>query len=161
MMAALRAWLTAIVTVTLLLSVAQALIPEGSLRKVASFTGGLILLIAMLRPVLGADLERLDLDLDAYAAAIQERQADLEAVQQAELAAGIAARTEAYIKDKAASLGLAVDVRVKTAENAEGVPLPAAVDIAGPPSEELAAYMERELGISRERQVWHERGSED
>ena len=161
MIAALRAWLTAIVTVTLLLSVAQTLIPEGSLRKVASFTGGLILLIVMLRPVLGADLERLDLDLDAYAAAIQERQADLEAVQQAELAAGIAARTEAYIKDKAASLGLAVDVRVKTAENAEGVPLPAAVDIAGPPSEELAAYMERELGISRERQVWHERGSED
>ena len=161
MIAALREWLTGVVVVTLLLSVALTLIPEGSLRKVASFTGGLLLLIVMLRPVLGADLERLDLNLDGYAAAVRERQEDLEAVQQKELASGIAARTEAYIKDKAAARGLAVEVRVKTEENAEGVPLPAAADVTGPPSEELAAYMERELGISRERQVWHERGSED
>ena len=56
------------VWVAMLLTVAQTLMPEGTVRKIASFTGGLILLVALLQPVLGADLSRLDLDLDAYAA---------------------------------------------------------------------------------------------
>ena len=59
MMEAVREWLTSLVLVSLLLSVAQSLIPEGTLRRAASFTGGLILLFALLRPVLGADLEHL------------------------------------------------------------------------------------------------------
>ena len=37
MIGALREWLTSIVVVTLLLSVAQTLVPEGSIRRVASF----------------------------------------------------------------------------------------------------------------------------
>ena len=65
MVAALREWVTSVVLVTLLLSVAQTLIPEGSIRKIAVFTGGLILLTALLQPVLGADLSRLDLDPEA------------------------------------------------------------------------------------------------
>ena len=39
MMAAARAWLTAVVSVTLLLSVVQTLTPKGSLREIASFVG--------------------------------------------------------------------------------------------------------------------------
>ena len=50
MIGALREWLTSIVVVTLLLSVAQALVPEGNICRVASFLGGLILLLTMLRP---------------------------------------------------------------------------------------------------------------
>ena len=61
--------------------------------------------------------------------------------------------------DKAAQLGLSVTVRVETETGAEGVPLPSAAEVEGPRSEELAAYMERELGIPRERQVWHENES--
>ena len=44
MMAAARAWLTAVVSVTLLLSVVQTLMPKGSLREITSFVGGLLLL---------------------------------------------------------------------------------------------------------------------
>ena len=39
MMAAARTWLTAVAAVTLLLSVAAMLVPQGSLREIASFTG--------------------------------------------------------------------------------------------------------------------------
>ena len=99
MIAAVREWLTSVVAVTLLLTVAQTLIPEGNIRKIAAFTGGLALLAALLQPVLRTDLSRLELDLDTYSQAVQERQ------------------------------------------------------------EELAAYMERDLGIPRERQVWHENES--
>ena len=77
MMEAVRAWLTSVVLVSVLLSAAQSLIPPGTVRKAAGFTGGLILLLVLLRPVLGADLEHLELDFDHYQAAVEERQEEL------------------------------------------------------------------------------------
>ena len=156
MIGAVRVWLTSIVMVTLLLSVAQTLIPEGTIRKIAGFTGGLILLVALLRPVLGADLERLHLDLGDYERAIEERQEELASAGNAELKALIESQTAAYISDKANALGLEVTVRVEAEAGADGIPVPAAADIQGARSEELASYMELELGIPRERQSWHE-----
>lgn len=156
MIAAVREWLTSVVAVTLLLTVAQTLIPEGSIRKIAGFTGGLALLAALLQPVLRTDLSRLQLNFDVYSAAIEERKAELGRAGETELAEVIASRTEAYILDKAALLGLPVAVRVETAAGENGILLPAAADITGPWSAELADYIERELGIPRERQVWHE-----
>ena len=112
MMEAVRTWLTAVVLVSLLLSVAQSLIPEGTLRRAASFTGGLVLLFALLRPVLGADLGRLELDFDGYQAEIADRQEELAAAQTETLAELIAEETEAYIWDKAGELGVEVTARV-------------------------------------------------
>ena len=155
MMAAAREWLTAVVAVTLLLSAAQSLIPEGALRRIASFTGGLILLVTLLRPVLGADLERVTLDLEPYRAAIDGRREELEEAGSAALAEGIAERTAAYISDKADALGLEVRARVEVRER-DGVPVPWAAELTGPQSEALASYLEGELGIPRGRQSWHE-----
>ena len=41
MIGAVREWLSAVVAVAMLLTVAQALTPEGTIRKIASFTGGM------------------------------------------------------------------------------------------------------------------------
>ena len=157
MIGALREWLTSIVVVTLLLSVAQMLVPEGSIRRVASFAGGLILLVALLRPVLGADLERLRLDLDGYERELQNAREELSSAGDTEVAERIAERTAAYISDKADALGLEVTVRVETAPGEAGVSLPVKAEVTGPYSQELADFMTRELGIPAERQVWHER----
>ena len=155
MIGAVREWLSAVVAVSLLLSVAQTLIPEGSLRKIASFTGGLILLVTLLRPLLGADLSRLDLRLEDYAEAIQERQAELESDGKTELAELIETRTAAYISDKADALGVSVAARVETRMEG-GMPVPWTAELTGQRSGELAAYIEEELGIPRGRQIWHE-----
>ena len=101
MMEAVRAWLTSVVLVSVLLSAAQSLIPPGTVRKAAGFTGGLILLLVLLRPVLGADLEHLELDFDHYQAAVEERQEELADTQTEAMASIIAEQTEAYILDKA------------------------------------------------------------
>ena len=114
------------------------------------------MLVALLRPVLGADLERLHLDLGDYERAIEERQEELASAGNAELKALIESQTAAYISDKAKALGLEVTVRVEAEAGADGIPVPAAADIQGARSEELASYMEQELGIPRERQSWHE-----
>lgn len=159
MIGALREWLTSIVVVTLLLSVAQTLMPQGTIRKIASFTGGLILLAALIQPVLDADLGRLELDLGEYEASISRRRAELDTAEKEAMAELIEERTAAYISDKANTLGLSVEVRVEAEAGADGVPAPFSVRLKGPRSEELAAYIEGELGIPRERQVWHERES--
>ena len=156
MIGAVREWLSAVVAVAMLLTVAQALTPEGTIRKIASFTGGLILLVTLLQPVLGADLSRLDLNLDTYGQAIQKRQAELEEAGSVELTGRIETQTAAYISDKADALGLTVTVRVETQPGASGVPVPWSAEVTGPRSEALAAYIEEELGIPRGRQIWHE-----
>lgn len=158
MMAAVREWLTAVVTVTMLLSVVQVLVPEGHLRRIASFLGGLILLVTLLRPLLGTDLDRLDLRLETYEREIAERQEVLAAAGKEELASIIELRTAAYISDKADALGLAgITARVETEPGADGeTPLPASVVLTGPYSQALADWIAGELGIPAERQVWHE-----
>ena len=92
---------------------------------------------------------------NSNAAAIEERQAELEDAEDEALAQGIAERTAAYISDKAAGLGLTVTVRVETAPGADGTPLPERVYLEGTRSEELSAWLAEELGIPAERQVWN------
>lgn len=145
MMEAVRAWLTSVVLVSVLLSAAQSLIPPGTVRKAAGFTGGLILLLVLLRPVLGADLELLEL-------------AD---TQTEAMASIIAEQTEAYILDKAGELGLEVTVRVETRTEGNGIPVPWSAELTGSWSQALASALETELGIPAERQVWHEREAEN
>lgn len=156
MMALLREWLFSLVTVTVLLSLVQLLIPEGSLRRIAGFIGGLLLLVTLLQPLLRVDADQLDWDLRGYAQAVEQRKAELEQERQEQLAGLIAERTQAYILDKAASLGLSPQVWVQTQQGAEGIPIPFSVQLDIPQSPALAAYMERELGIPKERQVWSE-----
>ena len=155
MIGAVRSWLTSIAAVTLMLTVVQTLVPEGTVRRITGFTGGLLLLAALLQPVLRTDLERLRLDFSDYRAAIEERAEELDAGGKEELAAIIAGRTAAYISDKADALGLAVTVRVQT-EPEEGIPIPVSAELTGPYSRELADWIAGELGIPAERQVWHE-----
>ena len=161
MMEAVRVWLTSVVLVSVLLSAAQSLIPPGTVRKAAGFTGGLILLLVLLRPVLGADLEHLELDFDHYQAAVEERQEELADTQTEAMASIIAEQTEAYILDKAGELGLEVTVRVETRTEGNGIPVPWSAELTGSWSQALASALETELGIPAERQVWHERNTEN
>lgn len=158
MIGAVRSWLTSIAAVTLLLTVAQTLVPEGTLRKISGFTGGLLLLAALLQPVLKTDLGRLRLDFSDYKEAIETRAAELDAAGKEELSALIARQTAAYISDKADALGLAgITARVETEPGADGeTPVPASVVLTGPYSQVLADWIAGELGIPAERQVWHE-----
>lgn len=155
MIGAVRNWVTSIAAVTLLLTVVQTLVPEGTIKKIAGFTGGLLLLAALLQPVLKTDLGRVRLNFSDYSEAISERTEELEAAGKDELAAIIAGRTAAYISDKADALGLGVTAQVETAPE-DGIPVPDSVELTGPYSQDLADWIAGELGIPAERQVWHE-----
>ena len=155
MIETVRTWLTAVAAVTLLLSVVQQLVPPGSLRETASFAGGLILLTVLLQPLAALRGADLDLSFQDCRQAVEQQQTELEDRRQTELAALIESATAAYISDKADSMGLALEARV-TAEAADGVPVPARVTLTGKKSGELSRWLETELGIPAERQVWNE-----
>ena len=147
--------------VTLLLSVARTLAPEGSLRQIASFLGGLILLAALLGPVLTADLAGWAMSFSAWQEAVEARQEELQENQESQLAAIIGAETEAYISDKAVELGVSVTARVETRTGEDGVSVPWSAVLTGQRSAELEACLAEDLGIPAERQVWHERIAEN
>lgn len=156
MMESLRTWLSSIVAVTLLIAMAESLVPEGTMRRVAGFTGGLVLLLALVRPVLARGLPDLTLETEKWTAAIEEEQASLSRQGEDALAALIAERTASYIWDKGAALGLEVKANVETRTGEAGLPVPERVELEGPYSKELADYITHELNIPPERQVWNE-----
>ena len=63
-MAFLRQWLLGVVSCAFLVSLLDQLTPEGSVRKLARFSGGLVLILCMLRPLGTAEPWELALDLD-------------------------------------------------------------------------------------------------
>lgn len=156
MMESLRTWLSSIVAVTLLIAMAESLVPEGTMRRVAGFTGGLVLLLALVRPVLAGGLPDLTLETEKWTAAIEDQQASLSRQGEDALAALIAERTASYIWDKGAALGLEVKANVETRTGEAGLPVPERVELEGPYSKKLADYITHELNIPPERQVWNE-----
>ena len=156
-MAFLRQWLLGIVACALLVSFCEQLTPTGALKKLVRFTGGLLLIISILQPVTHLDLDVLPLDFDAYREAMAQVHIELEDERDSALADGIAARTGAYIEDKAAQMGFSVRAVVET-ENADGTPLPVSVTLYGTENAALAEYIAAQLGIAKEKQVWKEAG---
>lgn len=154
-MGAVRQWLTGVVAVAVLLYLVRCLVPKSAVRRAADFTGGLVLMAALLQPLADISPRALRQDMERWQREAERQQTQMESDGEKELAAVIARRTEAYISDKADALGLTVAVRVETAPSG-GVAVPWAVTVRGPYSEALSAMMERDLDIPRERQVWYD-----
>ncbi len=154
MIAAVREWLVSLVAVSLFLSLAQSLVPEGTLRKISSFTGGLLLLAALLQPLTGTDRWEVKLDLSAYEDAIAVQRLELEKTGTAQLTQEVARAAAQAVEAKATALGHSVAAEVKTRLDENGTPLPDAVSIGGAYDERLSAWIAEELAIPSERQTW-------
>ena len=151
----LRQWLLGVVACALLVSFCEQL--TGALKKLVRFTGGLVLTLSILQPVAHLELDALPLDPDAYRETMAQVRLTLADERSSALADGIAARTGAYIEDKAAQLGCPVRAVVET-EDVNGTPLPVSVTLYGQENAALADYIEGQLGIAKEKQTWKETG---
>ena len=153
----LRLWLLGVVACAVLVSLAGQLTDGGTMKKIVRFAGGMLLMLAMLRPLLRLDLAVLDVDLASYREAVSQLELELAQRQEDALSARIAAETGAYIEDQADELGLSVRAAVRT-EEVDGVPLPVSVTLCGEENAALADCIERELGIAKEDQLWSTTG---
>ena len=153
-MEALRQYVISVVAGAILCGIALRLVPKGALSQIMKLLCGLILTLCVLRPMVKAELLnsiRFDGSFfdDAVSTAALGEEYSARAIRDI-----IKSETEAYILDKARSLGAKILAEVSL--TTDGVP--AGVRVTGSLSPyakaALADYISRELGISKENQVW-------
>lgn len=147
-----KQWMLGIVLAALAGGLSVDLAPSGKGQAKVRFVSGLLLLLALLRPLgtLTGTWET------ATSTLPMPTETDNLEIQQAAFSAIIADKTEAYIWDKANRLGLDCTVTVTTALSDSGLPLPDRVIIGGPYSAALSAYIEEEVDIPAKKQIWLE-----
>lgn len=153
----LRQWLLGVVGAALAVALAQAVTPEGSIKKVGAVLGGLLLLLAAIRPVAGLDPQTAaglvpsweSLEENVSGGAGEEMMKGL-----------IAEKTSAYIVDKGRELGVSCTAWVTVGRDASGWPVPRSVEISGTWSRKgrdaLSRVIEEELDIPPQRQIFRE-----
>ena len=150
-----RAYLLAIAAVAMAVSLSTALIRGKAIRKAIRLSGGIVLILVVLGPMVKANLDSFGqylsgviLEQDALRSGIEVKNKDI-------MARIIQEKTEAYILDKAEALGAEIQVTV-TVEEGQDYPYPAAATIEGfltdAQQATLAEDLERSLAIPKERQ---------
>ena len=163
MMELIRSWLVGITCAAMVVALAESLAPPGAVRKVGRLTGGLVLLLAVLRPVMSLDmadfsglLAEYRLEAAGYSDLLTQENENL-------MKAIIAEETGAYILDKAAALGIDnCEVQVEVAGQGEGYPIPESITVLGSLSDEqrlaLTRRIETDLAIMEQRQTYLDHG---
>lgn len=151
----LKMWLLGIVAAAMAVSILYALVPRGALLTVARCTGGLVMMLVVLRPLLALDWEGISMNYDDWRQTIQQQTEDYTAANRQQMETIIQTETAAYIQEKAAALGLDCHPRV-TCQVREGVPFPAEVVLDIPKNAALSQWMAEELAIHADHQRWRE-----
>ncbi|MCD8116710.1 MAG: hypothetical protein LUE21_06300 [Oscillospiraceae bacterium] len=152
----MKEWIMGIVAASVLRAIAMALTPPGRVRSVTGLVSTIVCALALVSPVMEIDLDDLAVGIAEY-----EQMAE-EVVEQAEEETKMLNRTyieeeyEAYILDKAAETGVAVQEISVTARWDEDalVWYPWQVVLGAAYDRTLSQTIEAELGIPAERQEW-------
>ena len=154
-MAGLGSYVFRILCCAAVCGIALSLFPDGRMKAMVRLFAGIFLTITVLRPGMALELP----DLEGWVAEYR-RQGRSAAAAGEDYAAQqrhqfIKDGLEAYILDKAASLGCTLTVRVVL----DGEGYPAGVVLTGNVTEEgrreLEALLQEELGIAKEDQQWN------
>ena len=155
----IRSWIMTVTVSAMIIAVAEVLMPKGAVKTVGKLTGGLVLMLGILQPLLSLDYEQMLLelgDLSTDSVAIGQAQG----VAQNNLLVGIIeSELSAYVLDKAQSLGYSCEVQIVCRLGENNVPYPVQAQLTGLTSaqqETMAAFLEVELGLTRDRQVYIE-----
>ena len=156
MMEGLRQWLLGITLTAFAARLARQLAPEGREQAMVRLAGGLLVTLAILRPLGQVSWESPSLEAGAFRQETAALAEDYREERCEALSAIIAQRTAAYIWDKADRLGLTCQVEVTVAAGEDGIPLPDTVTITGAYDAGLSALIEEEVGIPAGKQRWLE-----
>ena len=160
----IREWLLGVTGVAFLLALAEGLMPEGTAQKVGKLVGGLLLFLAMFRPLAGFDYEGLVSQIEDCDWDVTTSYETLKMENQKLTGAIIAEELGAYIEEKAAALGADCVAEVTCRKDENDLQVPDSVRLTGNfPREtqtELGAFIREELDIPVERQVYVQEGSE-
>lgn len=153
----IRGWILSVTVSAILIAAAEALMPAGTVKKVGKLTGGLILILGIVQPLVSLDYEDLyDLVMALPAGAISQQ--TIEERTDETMKGIIEEELSAYIVDKGKELGAECTAQVTCAPDEEGLPVPVQATVTGSLTSAqkmaLSQYMEQELGLPREAQIY-------
>lgn len=155
-MTVFKTWLFGVVAASMAVSLLSALLPKGTISTVARCSGGLVMLLVVLRPLLAGELSATQKESYGYWEETISQQAQAYSRENLqEIERHIITQTEEYIVQQAAALGLTVAPQVRCSVR-DGVPFPVAVTLDIPRDAALEARIETDLAIGRENQYWQE-----
>lgn len=157
-MSALWDWLLGVTAAALAVAVAQALTPEGAVKKVGRFIGGLVLLLAAAKPLLSLEAGTFSVPTVAWEQSVLSEKSGEEVTRSL-----IAEKTAAYIVDKGGALGVVCTAEVRVENEESGWAVPWSVTVRGDWTEEgqkaLSALIAADLNIPAERQSFQKEGT--
>ena len=148
----MKAYLMKVICAALICALAESIGGDGPGKATRRLVGGLFLVLAVLSPLGNMELPRLELgELYREAEAVT---AEGTAMAEQERLSVITAACEAYIWNKAAAMGLEIQVRVELDRDG----LPERAELSGPASplerQDLTEAIVRELGLGKENVIW-------
>lgn len=152
----LSRYIFGLICAALIAGILQSLLREGGCARVLKLLCGVFFLVTALKPLLRLEIPDLSQWISVWEeegeAAVQEGE---DSFSQA-YSDGIRTRLEAYILDKAAQLGLSVEVGLTLSP--EGLPEAAVLSGEGTEAEKerLMTILATDLGIPKEKLQWKE-----
>lgn len=158
----LKQWILGITCAAVIAAAAEALAPPGRVKKAGRLAVGLLVLLAVVKPLGGLDFDALAGALASYRPDRAACEAALEEKSGAVLKTIIEEKTGAYISDKAEALGMNCAAEVTYYYGPDGEVRPEAVVVRGEFTEnqqvQLSRVLEGELGIPAQRQRFERMG---
>lgn len=156
-------WLMGVTCAALLLALAEGLSPAGGPKRAVRLAGGLVLLLAVVRPLVSLDGTELTRMLTEYRLEAEYSSQLLEEENKRQMSNIIEAQCAAYIQDKAAALGIACTVEVET-DQAADYPVPKVVTVTGALTDRqrqaLTEQIQADFAIPADRQYYESGGVE-
>lgn len=157
----IKNWFIGVTCAAMLVAVADSLTPEGAVKKLGKLTGGIVLLLAVLHPLIGLDYETFSLNLTENRSALSEySEQEATDLNTQLMKTIIVEKTGAYILDKANALGADCTAAVVCDVGEDDLPYPVAVTVTGKLTESqreaLSREIEAELAIPPEMQTFEE-----
>lgn len=154
----MRHWILSVTVSAMIIALAEGLMPPGSVKRAAKLTGGLVLMLGILQPLVRMDFDELFVlanstaQVSVMSAAEQTNSANefLKTIIEEEL--------RAYVLDKAQSFGASCELNIHCELGENNMPYPARASISGLSDEEMKRKMRlllrEDLGIAYEAQTY-------
>lgn len=154
----IRTWIIGIIAAAMLAAVTGCVTPKGTIGKIGKMVGGLVLMLSMLRPVAGIDLEQFSQNLTEYRAESGAYGEALEETNERLWKTIIEEKSAAYSEERADAMGINCQVTILCQTGEDGVPYPNEAlvigDLSSAQREQMQRMLESDLAIAPEKVYW-------
>ena len=152
----IRSWILSVTAAAMIIALAEALMPPGAVKRAAKLTGGLVLMLGILQPLVRMDYDELFIAANGTGTLVSSYAQPLEGDDFLKIL--IEQELNAYVLDKAQSFGALCTVSIICALGENNVPYPERAIIGGldeaDAQRKMRLLLHDDLGIPYERQQY-------